>query len=142
MKAVFILSLLLGVACIGVYYVGGTGNFDPTAQGKAAQAAITPGMTWEQVFDVTGDPKKYQIVNRKVERQGGEEFVYFKRTPPVKFKRERLVENLKNNTLPHGFVCPYNYSGSVAFSVVFDRTGTVTEIEDDMTMADLLQYKD
>lgn len=142
MKAVLIVFAVFGAGWVAAYYLGGYGNFDPSAQGRQARAAITPGMTWEQVFDLTSDPKRYQIINRKVERRGAEEVVYFKRSSPVKFERERLVGHMANNTLPDGFACTFNYSNSVAFSVVFDGTGTVMGVEDATTMADWLQYKD
>jgi hypothetical protein len=57
------------------------------------------------------------------------------------FDRKVLEPRLANNEVPHGFILSYLFSNSVAFAVVFDETGAVTEVHDEETMADLLQYK-
>ena len=130
----------LGLAAI--YYGGGFSGFDATQQGKDARKAIGPGMSWKQVFDVAREPRKYQIVNRKVVRVGGNELESFKPGPSNKFVLETFKRRLSNNEYPHGFIVTYNYSSQEAFTVHFDGTGTVKYVEDAMTMADLLQTRD
>ena len=142
MKAVVGMLALLGVGWVVFYYVGGYASFDPSDQYRKAKAAIGPGMTWEQVFQVTGDPRKYRIVNRHVERSGGEEHESFSPSAPVDFRRERVSAALSSNGLPHGFVCRFDYTTSEALQLTFDGTGTLIAIEDATTMADLLETKD
>ena len=142
MKVIFGLFVVIGLAWVALYYGGGYGSFDPDQQGRDAKAAIKPGMPWTQVFKIAKEPRKYRIVNMKKRRVGGTEIEYFEPSALVKFSRDRLVQHLADNTLPHGFVITYSYSSREAFSVTFDGTGLVTSIEDAFTMADLLQTRD
>ena len=135
-KLVIVVVLVLMV----VYFVSGVGEFDPSKQGRDARAAIGPGMTWTQVFDITDDPKKYRPIRKRTKRIGGETIEYLEPGPENKSNRASFVDRLNENTLPHGFLCTFRYSNSVAFTVSFDGTGTVVAVQDAMTMADLLQY--
>ncbi len=134
-KVVIAAVLALGVA----YYLGGAKDWDPSQQGLDHRAAIKPGMLWNKVFDITGDPKHYTPVKKR--GRGG--FTGVGLLAPGaqnKFSRERVAKRLKENSLPRGFKATFRYSDKVAFTVKFDGTGSVEYVTDAITMADLLQY--
>ena len=140
MKFLFKLVIMVVVLLIVLYFVSGVGKFDPSKQGRDARAAIGPGMTWTQVFNITNNPRNYRPIIKKTKRFGGETFEVFEPGPESRFNRDSFVNRLRENGLPYGFVCTFRYSNSVAFTVSFDGTGTVVAVEDAMTMATLLQY--
>lgn len=142
MKFILVLLLLVGVGWGILYFTGGYGSFDPSEQGRKARAALAPGITHTRAFDLCGDPRKVQKIRRHVERVHGEEIVTYVPGPPANTSRERIDERVKAGGFPHGFVIPYRYSESVAFAVRFDELGIVEGVQDLVTMADLLQYKD
>jgi hypothetical protein len=130
-------ALFLGV----IYYLGGVQGWDPSQQGIDNRAAITPGMAWTKVFDITGDPREYRPLKKKAAGPGGllEMVVPGARN---KFRRERVAQRLKEVSLPEGFEVTFRYSGKVAFTVTFDLLGNVVRVGDAVTMRDLLQYDD
>ena len=142
MKTLSKLVVVVALILIAIYYIGGLKGWNPTQQGKDARAAIGPGMTWNQVFNVTGEPRKYQPMMKKTRRFGGETVEYFEPGPLNTFNPDTFGTRVKENALPHGFLCTFRYSGSVAFTVSFDGTGTVVGITDAVTMSKLLQYDD
>jgi hypothetical protein len=114
--------------------MGGTAKFDPSAEGRRVRAALTPGMTWQQVIGVAGEPKKYQT------------FVPRSKGAPmpgalVKSDRASLEAELKAGAHANGFQCPLAYSAQVAFNVIFDSAGTVVAVDDAPTMANLLDTR-
>jgi hypothetical protein len=135
------LKVIVGVLVLGgiglaiAYYVGGAGSFDPTAQGRKVRAAITPGMTWQQVINVAGEPGKYQTILPK--KHGG--------TPEpgalVRFDRNSLVQELATNVHQYGFVFPYTFSEARRFLVYSDPKGVVEYVADAVSMADLLDTR-
>jgi hypothetical protein len=135
------LLLLVAVAWGGLYLFGGYGSFDASQQGQEKKAKLRVGMTHSEVFAVTGDPRKYRILNRHKKRAGADEIEYVEPSAPVNFDRARVDQHIKDGTLPEGFLCTFNYSTSVAFTVTFDKGGIVTGIDDALTMADLLDQK-
>ena len=142
MKAIIVLLALVGAGWLALYFGGSYGSFDASEQGRQAKAAVAPGMTHTQAFDICGDPRNVRSIRREVNKRGGEELEFFVPGPKVKTTRERLAERVKDGDFPYGFVVPYRFSDSVAFAVHFDGTGAVEYVEDLATMADLLQYKD
>ncbi len=140
MKLVLALMLLLGVAIGAVYFFGGFRDFDPSEQGRKAKAGITPGMTWQQVVTVAGEPKEYRPIMKETKGSGANKIELFKPGGPSKFVKTTLTARVGSNELPHGFVIDYQFSGSEAFRVTFDETGSVVEVADLMTMNDLLNY--
>jgi len=142
MKALLATIVLVAMALAAVFYLGGFSGFDATEQGKKARAAIGPGMSYTQVFDIAKEPRKYQMIQRKTRRVAGQEIEYFEPGPPNRFKRDSFERRLRDNEMPHGFIISYNYSNKEAFFVTFDGTGTVVGIDDAPTMADLLQTRD
>lgn len=140
-KAITVLLLLVAVGWGALYFFGGYGSFDPSQQGLDKKAKIHPGMTHAQVFDITGNPRKYSIINRHKEGAGANEIEYLKPSIPVNFDRARVDQHIKDGTLPEGFLCVFNYSNSVAFAVTFDAKGIVTSVDDALTMADLLDQR-
>lgn len=141
MKVIFGMLVLVAVGWVGVYTFGGYGSFDATEQGKANKAKLGPGMSHTQVFAITDNPRKYRIINRHVKRVGGEEIETFDPSAEVDFDRARVDQRILDGALPHGFCCTFRYSESMAFTVHFDGTGTVTQVTDAMTMADLLDLR-
>lgn len=141
MKVIIGLIFLVAVGCYIVYDRGGYGSFDPTEQGRKVKAGITPGMAYGAVFDLAGDPKKFQIINRKVERIDGKDVELFVPGPPVKIDRARIKARVDEDSLEHGFVCTYIFSHQAAFHIVFDGAGDVKEVTDAATMADLLDTR-
>ncbi len=137
----FLLGMIVLFALVigGMYQFGGYFNFDATQQGKDIRAKLGPGMTHKQVFDITGNPRKYQVIQRKAKKFGGQEIESFIPGPINIFKRERYDERIAENSMPHGSLATFHYSESQAFTVTFDGTGTVTFIEKAGTMSDFLQ---
>ena len=140
MKVVVVLLLLFVVGWIVVYYAGGYATFDPEQQAGDAKAALKPGMPWQQAFDITGDPPKYRPIFKKEKKSGGETYVTYQPGAPNKFDRSSVADRLANNSLPHGFICTFVYSTSIAFTLTFDGAGALVNVSDAPTMADLLQY--
>jgi len=138
----FLVGLVIVGAIAGVVLWQGLSGYDPTQQGKDAKKAIGPGMTWTQVIDVAGEPGKYQMIVMTVKMVLGAERKMYKPAAPTKFKRQRLEERLAANELEHGFIFPYRFSEKVAFRVWFDGTGTVKQVEDMITMVDLLDMRE
>jgi len=141
MKAIIWLLVVVAIGWGAVYFFGGYGPFDPNAEGLAKKALIKPGMSHAEVFAMTNDPRKYQIINRHVQRIGGQELEYFEPSAPVNFDRARVDQHVKDGTLPHGFCCTFRFSERTAFTVNFDGAGKVTSVEDAVTMADLLDQR-
>ncbi len=141
MKVIVILLVLIVLGWLALYNRGGYATFDPTEQGRKVKAAINPGMPYEQVFDLAGDPKKFRIINRKVEKIAGEEVEVFVPSAEVSTDRARIKARVNDKSLPHGFVVTYNYSAQAAFNVFFDGVGGVAEVTDAVTMADLLDTR-
>ena len=138
MKALFILIILVVIAGAAVYYFGGYASFDPTEEGRQAKAAISPGMTLEQVVDTIGPPGKYaELV--KIEKQGQE---YIDETGLMGFTLENVRYRIDNNEVPECFFLNYHFSPQASFQVHFDATGVVTHLKDNITMADLLQTRE
>lgn len=142
MKVLFAFTLIVCISVAMVYYRGGFSGFDATKQGETARAAVTPGMSWQKVFQVVKEPRKYQAIYRKVKTIGGVEVEYFEMGPPNKFNRTSFDTRMVDNGLPHGFRVVYRYSELVAFAVTFDGAGNVAGVEDVATMADFLQLRD
>jgi hypothetical protein len=138
MKAVFGLLVLLAAIGTAVYFFGGYAGLDPNKQGADAKAAIKPGMTLAQVLDVA-EPKEYHQISVQKQKSDGEEVEVPVEASAVPFRRKSVEDRVKNGDLPHGFVIPYYFSGSVAFKVYFDGTGTVTHVTGMTTMSDLLK---
>jgi len=151
MKTVVILMVLVAVGLVGVYYISGYASFDPTKEGLEARKAIKPGMAWTKVMEIAGEKAKYQEVSKvKLAAVGSmttvlgsadEEDSVLVAAPKQAFDRKRVARLLANGEMPYGFALSYTFSNSVAFRIVFDETGSVLAVDDEMTMADLLQLK-
>lgn len=136
MKAMFILIAIVLAIGAAIYYFG-VSDFDPDAQGAAARAAITPGMTWQQVIDTTTAPKKYRKYAKKTE----DGIEYTELGPENRFAHAWFTKNAAEGYFSDGFVFDYFYSAKTAFRVEFDDTGKVIGTNDIATMADLLQTR-
>jgi len=142
MKAIVIILVVLGLGLGLVYFYGGYESFDPAQKGKDARAAIQPGMSWEKVIEIAGESPKFCYINRQVDMVGGTPTETLKPSSPSPFERKRLERHLANNELKDGFILQYKFTETVAFEVVFDDTGTVTGVQNMMTIADLLGTKE
>jgi hypothetical protein len=125
-----------------MYYGGGFSGFDATQQGKDARAAIEIGMSWREVFDITREPRKYQVIQAKKSKVAGSEVEFLEPGPRNPFVLDTFKNRLANDELPHGFMVTYEYSNREAFTVTFDGVGKVVSVVDAPTMADLLQTRD
>lgn len=141
MKLLIKLVVVVALVLIAIYYLS-LQNWDPAQKGRDARAAIGPGMTWKTAFDITGDPRKYRPIIKKSERSMGSVVGLLQPGAQNKFSRQGLADRLAENSLPYGFICRFDYTNAVAFTVRFDSTGTVVSVEDAATMATLLQYDD
>ncbi len=128
MKIAFGLILMVGVGLFVLYQWGGYGTLDPTQQGRDAQAAITPGMTVEKVFDAIGAPRRFSVVNLKKVKRNGQEVEELVPAPRAKFDRDRFDTNRANGDYPHGFQFEYRHSPASQFQVTFDAAGVVTNV--------------
>ncbi|UCG32778.1 MAG: hypothetical protein JSU68_14065 [Phycisphaerales bacterium] len=138
MKALFILIILVVIAGAAVYSFGGYSSYDPTQKGREAKAAISPGMTLEQVVDAIDQPTKYAELVR-IEKRGQE---YIDETGLMGFTLENVRYRIDSNEVPEGFYLLYHYSAQASFEVHFDGKGIVTHVKDHATMADLLQTRE
>jgi len=128
MKVTFGLILAVIVGVYALYQFGGYATLDPTQQGRDARAAITPGMTVEQVFDTIGAPRRFSVVNLKKVKRMGKEVDELVATPPVKFDRSRFDTNRADDQYPYGFQFDYRHSPTSEFQVTFDGAGLVTGV--------------
>lgn len=142
MRALVGFVLVAGVALVLVYRLGGFEGFDANQQGRDARAKIKPGMSWKKVFDITGEPRKYQVIYLKTRTEGAREYQYYEPGPPNKFNPDTVAARVADGSMPHGFLASLVYSSSEAFTIKFDGTGNVVSVTDAPTMADLLQMKD
>jgi hypothetical protein len=137
MKIVLILIIIVAIGGFIAFKYGGIGSFDPSEQGRQHKAAIKPGMTFQKVIDVAGEPREYSTVIRKVETVDGMEIETFSDSVAVRFDKARFLRRLDDGELQWGFAFPYDYSRSVAFQVNFAGDGTVIDVQDLLTEADI-----
>lgn len=128
MKVALGLLLLIGIGLFLMYQVGGYATLDPDQQGRDARAAITPGMTVEQVFDAIGEPKQFSVVNLKTVERFGEEVEELVPAPRTQFIRDRFDRNRADGQYPHGYQFEYRHSPRTMFEVTFDASDTVTDV--------------
>ncbi len=128
MKVTFGLILAVIVGVYALYQFGGYATLDPTQQGIDARAAITPGMTVDQVLADIGVPRRFSVVNLKKIEQFGGEVEMLVPTPRVKFDRTRFESNRDDGQYPHGFQFEYRHSTTSLFQVTFDGAGLVTSV--------------
>lgn len=138
MKAVIILVVVLALVIAGVYYFGNYRTFNPDEQGNKAKAAITPGMSWTKVLDIAGNSPRYRSMSILKDKDGNE---MTKVGTEVELDRSKLAGRVKNGEVGAGFKFVYRFSEKVAFEVTFDGSGNVVDVEDIMTMADLLHTR-
>jgi hypothetical protein len=142
MKIVVGIIALILVGLAAMYFFGGYKELDPDKQGREAKAAITPGMTFKQVIDAAGKPRKARTISVH-KRKDGDEWIEDEQIGPLsEFKQNVIEDRLRQNNAPYGFILHYYFSDQVAFEVRFDAQGVVEEIYDVRTMADLLQTRD
>jgi hypothetical protein len=137
MKVVLILIIIVAVGGFIAFKYGGIGSFDPSEQGRQVKAAIKPGMTYQKVMELAGEPREYSSLIRKVEMVDGEEVEVFSESIYVRFDKARFIKRLDDGELKWGFAFPYDYSKSVAFQVNFAGDGTVIDVHDLITEADI-----
>lgn len=142
MKIVFGL-IVVGAIALTIVYFTSIESFDPTEQGKQARAAIAPGMTWLQVVSAAGEPVEYQIIRKTIKKglDGLEREMYEPGTI-LDYDEQLIANDLKAGEMQYGFAFHYNFSHQVAFKVHFDGAGSVEDITDRTTMADLLDTRD
>jgi hypothetical protein len=138
MVKVILLLMLAIVLAIGIaYYHGGVRSFDPTAQGEKAKAAISPGMTWQQVITAAGPPLKFAIKYQDTSASASG-LTQVKDGVPMRFERKLFDDTVARGLPTDGFRFVYFFNAQVAFTVHFDPNGAVEDIVDDKTVADLL----
>ena len=126
---------IVALVAIGAAYfvIGGFVSYDPVKEGEEALAAVKPGMTWQQVIDTVGEPKRGQLM-----RQDDEGYVvpggYFD------YDAARFKELYDGGRYTHGFIFRYVYSDAMAFDVYFDNAGKVTSAGKLPTLDDLLNH--
>jgi hypothetical protein len=139
-----VIILLLGFAVVfGAYYFGGVSSWDPEEEGRAAKAALSPGMSWTAVVDAAGEPGHYQYVRQEKSKDlFGMETIKYVPGYKQEFDYNAVSDALNNNEFPHGFLLHYFFSHQIAFRAWFDSSGTLERVEDVMTMADLLKTRE
>jgi len=142
MRIVLALAAIIGIVGYFVFTSGDFANFDPSQQGRDARAAISNGMSWDQVASKACEPQKYRPLQKVSRGAGAKMLELIKVGPENSFTVSGLKDRLAQGSLPNGFAFDYRFSQSVAFRVSFDSEGLVTGIEDLLTMADLLQTGD
>ncbi len=135
--------LLLGFGIlIGVYYLGGYAGWDPAERCRQAKAAISPGMRWTKVVEAAGEPGKYQLIRRDVEKSPFGDLEV--RVPGLErqFDRALLEQDIARGNTAEGFTLNYVFSQSDAFRVWFDNNGFVERIEESRLMDVLMQRQE
>ena len=134
MKAVVVLVILAVAGGILLLYFTKSSvdeGFDPTQQGRTARAAIEVGASWMEVLDAAGEPRKW--------KEGDSAFDFV--TGYGSFDsgtRDAIRGRLAKNDLENGFCFLYRFSDAATFAVNFDKNGTVMNIQDKESKADLL----
>lgn len=141
MKALIGLVLVGGLALLIFYKFAGYSSFDPTKDGEARKAKIAPGMSWSQVISAAGEPGQYKTFMKVKARVRGEDVEEVKEGPPMHFKKGLFEQDAAGNSMPEGFVFLYHFSEQSSFSVTFDGTAKVLAVNDNKTMADLLDSR-
>jgi len=141
MKAIVALLGVFGLAVGGLYLFGGYRSFDPDKQGRDAKAAITPGMTFNQVLAVAGEKPKLHTISLQTSQVGGRTVTQRRVGPPVAFDKNKVAGGITSGRYANGFMLSYIFSQQVAFNVLFDNVGAVVSIEDTATIADLLDSR-
>ncbi len=131
------LVLLGGIGIGAVYLIGGYASYDPTEHGNRAKAAITPGMTWNQVVAAAGEPRHYRVF-RLEKRRNIKDLV---QSGQLNFEIDLFTSDMTNKSFARGFIFEYVFSHQAAFSVYFDAGGRVEYVEDLKTMADFLDQR-
>ena len=142
MKAIVWLLVLVVAGWAATYFIGGYRSFDPDEQGRKARAAITPGMSLGDTIDIMGEPRKYQVLYKRVERIGGQEFETITPGPQNNFKRESVEQRIAEGSVGEGFLITMRFSNSTAFTVAYDSEGKVKGVDDAVTVADLHDMRD
>ncbi|UCF34397.1 MAG: hypothetical protein JSV78_03660 [Phycisphaerales bacterium] len=137
MKVVLILIIIVAVGGFITFKYTDLGSFDPSEQGKQVKVAIKPGMTFQKVIELANEPREYSSLIRKVEMVDGEEIEVFSESVYVRFEKARFIKRLDDGELMWGFAFPYDFSKSVAFQVNFAGDGTVIDVHDLITEADI-----
>ena len=132
MKIVFGLLLVGLIAIFAMYKSGMFTVEDPAAVKDMMYKTVKPGMTWVQVANIREPRRMMQLLPESVTGKGAE----------MPFERDNVEHIVKNNRFPDGFVFEYYFSNANAVQVVFDGKGVVDDVQDLMTMNDLLDSPD
>ena len=136
MKVLLGVMVVIGVAFLAVYQ--SNKSFDPEQQHRDAVAAISPGMTWDQVIDVVKPPKKFRRFEKRSVTGLGGSIQTLEPGAEMKFDAEKFPGYLDDGRLADGFVFEYLFTADKWLSVHFDNTGTVTEVYEAPTVGSLL----
>jgi hypothetical protein len=131
MKALLGLLIVVGGLGAALYY-SGMFEFDPVQQAKDAKASVQIGMSWEKVADKVGEPKEYRIFVSSKKMIGGKEVEIIKLGPANKFNRANLKQRIADGSLPYGFTFTYVFTAAESFDIVFDATGAVSSVQDNV----------
>jgi len=134
MKAIVVLGILVvagGILLLCFTKSSVEEGFDPTQQGRAARAAIKVGASWMEALDAAGEPRKWKEGDSAFDFVTG--YVPFDSSTP-----DAIRERLEKNDLENGFCFLYRFSDAATFAVNFDKHGTVMNIQDKESKADLL----
>lgn len=141
-KAVIVILALAAAGLAAAYYLGGIASHNPTETGRNVKAAIQPPMTWRAVLAEAGPPRKFQLIEKVVKKGiDGEPYESIEPTTKREFDEAGFSRMVADGELPHGFIFEYMFSYQVAFAVVFGPGGTVEDVYDLPTMADLLDTR-
>lgn len=141
-KAFVGLLALGGIVLLGVYWFGGSRSYDPTEAGKQAKAAIKTGMSWQQVIAAAGaEPGKYSVFRKVKKKISGQDVEYVEEGTELNFERKVFEATFNAKEMKEGFQFEYLFSHQAAFSVTFDVAGNVVGVQDEKTMANLLDTR-
>ncbi|QQE12327.1 hypothetical protein JD969_02305 [Planctomycetota bacterium] len=127
MKALAVVFILVVLALVGLYYGGGFANLDPVEQQKNFENNIKVGMSWADVVDERA-PRKFIPINPEARLGYG---------PELKFKKDEVEDNVKNNVYKDGFIFIYAFSANEVTEVFFDEKGNISNIHHPKTVKDL-----
>jgi len=117
-----LLGTLIALAIVGVcvYMLYGAFTFDPIAQGQENYKKVSTGMTWQQVVELLGEPKKVHVLKL-------DQFNMPAKGGGASFTPQRIEEGVKSPGWELGFVLPYTYSDRYEQEFWFDKEGKLTD---------------
>ncbi|MCX5661466.1 MAG: hypothetical protein NTW19_17435 [Planctomycetota bacterium] len=128
MKAIVAILVLVALVGGGLYFMGLFSMPSPEEDEKKIKALVAAGGSWETLTDVS-PPRIYRSISHSSMTGRGAE---------QKFDRAAFGDLVKRKGSSEGYALEYHLSADIAFEVMVDSSGKLTEIEEMRTMKSLM----